>query len=184
MHPKTPRRLALVSKAQEAPSLENAASLEDELLQVGELAKQTGKTVRAIHLYEDMGILRPVDRSKGRYRLFNADSVERVRWISKLQTLGFSLPEIQAILRGHEDVATAKEAAQRLRAVYVEKLKEVQQRLSELHCLEHELMSSLAYLDACQHNCDGRAPVHSCPSCERHQEQEPAPGLVAGAFTQ
>src|SRR5262245_25406992 len=44
---------------------------EGELLQVGDLAKLSGKTVRAIHLYEDLGLLRPIDRSKGRFRLFN-----------------------------------------------------------------------------------------------------------------
>ena len=33
------------------------------LLLVGEVAKATGKTVRAIHLYEDMGLLKPQDRS-------------------------------------------------------------------------------------------------------------------------
>ena len=61
----------------------------DDLLQVGELAKATGKTVRAIHLYEELGLLRAHDRSKGRYRLFTSDAVVRVRWITKLQ--GMSL---------------------------------------------------------------------------------------------
>src|SRR5947209_7637254 len=58
---------------------------DDDLLQVGDLAKQSGKTVRAIHLYEELGLLRPHARSKGRYRLFSADAVTRVRWIGKLQ---------------------------------------------------------------------------------------------------
>ncbi|HEU5074349.1 MAG TPA: MerR family DNA-binding transcriptional regulator, partial [Polyangiaceae bacterium] len=49
------------------------------LMQVGELAKATGKTVRAIHLYEELGLLRPANRSKGRYRLFSADAELRVR---------------------------------------------------------------------------------------------------------
>src|SRR4051812_45582301 len=52
---------------------------DDDLLQVGDLAKQSGKTVRAIHLYEELGLLRPPARSKGRYRLFSADAVTRVR---------------------------------------------------------------------------------------------------------
>lgn len=199
MDPKSPRRLALLSQALTTEPVGGAsarvetsikdgdascASVSEAFLQVGDLAKRTGRTVRAIHLYEDMGLLRPVDRSKGRYRLFNQDAVERVLWISKLQTLGFSLPEIQAVLRGHENVATAKEAAQRLRGVYLEKLEEVQQRLREFHRLERELVSSLAYLDACQSACDSSAHVHSCPSCERHLDQPEPPALVAGAFAQ
>ena len=35
------------------------------LLKVGELARRTGKTVRAIHLYEELGLLTPAVRSKG-----------------------------------------------------------------------------------------------------------------------
>ena len=72
------------------------------LIQVGELAKATGKTVRAIHLYEELGLLRPANRSKGRYRLFSADAELRVRWIGKLQSLGLSLTEIQDLVRDQE----------------------------------------------------------------------------------
>src|SRR5688572_4027934 len=161
MESKHHRRLAVFSETPSSEPALEAGECVPEVLQVGELAKLTGKTVRAIHLYEDMGLLRPVDRSKGRYRLFNAEAIERVRWISKLQTLGFSLPEIQAVLRGHEGVSTAKEAASALRDVYVAKLSEVQQKLGELHRLERELISSLTYLAACQSACESSVQVHS-----------------------
>src|SRR5215212_11812259 len=72
---------------------------EEDLLQVGDLAKLCGKSVRAIHLYEELGLLRPHARSKGRYRLFSQDAVMRVRWIGKLQDLGLSLPTIQTVVR-------------------------------------------------------------------------------------
>ncbi|HSC89821.1 MAG TPA: MerR family transcriptional regulator [Polyangiaceae bacterium] len=184
MENRSPRRLAVFSEPTCADSTQEQETCGSEVLQVGDLAKRTGKTVRAIHLYEDMGLLRPVDRSKGRYRLFNADAIERVRWISKLQTLGFSLPDIQAVLRGHEGVATAQEAASALRDVYVAKLAEVQTKLSELHRLERELINSLTYLSACQSACAPEVSVHACPSCERHLDQPEPPALVAGAFAQ
>ena len=60
------------------------------LLQVGDLARESGKTVRAIHLYEELGLLRPHARSKGRFRLFGQDALIRVRWIGKLQDLGLT----------------------------------------------------------------------------------------------
>jgi MerR family transcriptional regulator, copper efflux regulator len=91
---------------------------EEELLQVGDLARAVGKTVRAIHLYEEMGLLKAHERSKGRYRLFTQDAVVRVRWIGKLQSLGLSLSEIQAIERARSDVSSAQSAAARLREVY------------------------------------------------------------------
>lgn len=151
-----------------------------QLLQVGELAKLTGKTVRAIHLYEELGLLRPVDRSRGRFRLFNRESLQRVRWITKLQTLGLSLTEIQRLARELEQADSARGAADKLRAVYLEKLAEVQQKLREIHRLERELIASLTYLETCQSACESAVPVHSCPQCERHPDQPTPPELVIG----
>jgi MerR family copper efflux transcriptional regulator len=155
---------------------------ESVVLQVGELAKQTGKTVRAIHLYEDMGLLRPVNRSRGRYRLYNHESVERVRWISKLQALGFSLPDMKQLMESQVMAGTGKQGAMVLRGAFVEKLAEVQGKLTELHRLEQELLSSLTYLDACQTACVDEVHRESCPECERHADQPSAPALVAGAL--
>jgi MerR family transcriptional regulator, copper efflux regulator len=159
-------------------------ALVGQLLQVGELAKLTGKTVRAIHLYEELGLLRPVDRSKGRFRLFNRESLQRVRWITKLQTLGLSLTEIQTLARELERSESARSAADRLREVYLGKLAEVQERLREMHRLERELIASLTYLETCHSACETAVPVHSCPQCERHPDQPTPPELVIGMHAQ
>lgn len=155
-----------------------------QLLQVGELAKLTGKTVRAIHLYEELGLLRPVDRSRGRFRLFNRESLQRVRWITKLQTLGLSLTEIQKLARELDQSTSARGAADKLREVYLEKLAEVQAKLREIHRLERELIASLTYLETCQSACEAALPVHSCPQCERHPDQPTPPELVIGMHAQ
>src|SRR5512138_2280209 len=104
------------------PSRPAAVVHEDELLQVGELAKATGKTVRAIHLYEELGLLRAHERSKGRYRLFTSDALIRVRWITKLQNLGLSLSEIQELVREQDGSGSATVAAQKLKEAYVARL--------------------------------------------------------------
>ncbi len=153
---------------------------EEELLQVGDVAKATSKTVRAIHLYEELGLLKAHERSKGRYRLFTPDAVVRVRWISKLQSLGLSLSEIQSLVREQEGSDSAQFAAQKLRGVYQSKLDEARKRIAELRELERELEASLEYLSTCKTACESAAPVHSCPTCERHPEGENAPELVLG----
>jgi MerR family transcriptional regulator, copper efflux regulator len=187
----THRRLAIVQgavvpgtpgkAAVDGSCREDGSTADAELLQVGDLAKLTKKTVRAIHLYEDLGLLRPVDRSRGRFRLFNHESIERVRWISKMQAVGFSLPELRELLDRQEKARTAKEAALVLRGAYVEKLSAVQEKLAELHRLEQELLSSLTYLDACQSACIDEAHREDCPACSRHVDQPAAPALVSGA---
>src|SRR5215467_5714352 len=70
----------------------------ERLLQVGDIAKASGKTVRAIHHYEEVGLLRPHARSKGRYRLYDQAALARVKWIGKLHDLGLSLTQIQELV--------------------------------------------------------------------------------------
>lgn len=150
-----------------------------ELLQVGDLARIAGKTVRAIHLYEEMGLLKPHARSKGRYRLFSRDSVIRVRWIGKLQSLGLSLPAIQTIVREWESSPSAPGAMAKMRDVYRQKLKETRAQLEQLKALESELADSLRYLEACD-VCDPERLLNACACCDLHDRNHHPPELVAG----
>ena len=146
---------------------------------MGELPRGVGKTVRAIHLYEELGLLKAHERSKGRYRLFTPDAVVRVRWIIKLQSLGLSLSEIQGIERARTDIGSAQSAAARLRAVYETRLLETRSKIEELRALETELVQSLDYLAGCHTACESAVNVECCPACDRHPETPPE--LVAGA---
>lgn len=175
-----PRSVLLPASGPVSTSTEVEIAPED-LLQVGELAKAVGKTVRAIHLYEDMGLIHAHERSeKGRYRLFAPDMLQRSRWIIKLQSLGLSLSQIQELVREHEDADSARLSASKLRQVYVDKLAETREKIRELRALESELQASLLYLNTCDSACEPALPVHSCTACERHPEAPEAPDLVAG----
>lgn len=152
---------------------------DEELVQVGELARAAGRTVRAIHLYEEMGLVRPHARSKGRYRLFDAGAVLRVRWIAKLQDLGLTLGEIQNIVREWEQASSAPGAMRQMQATYRTKLEETRAQIARLRSLEAELSASLQYLETCD-TCDTARLLRACSCCERHDEQTQAPELVAG----
>lgn len=156
------------------PRLEGDAG---EPLRVGDLAQRTQKTVRALHLYEELGLLLPVERSKGGYRLYSEDAVVRVRWISRLQDMGFSLPEIREVLREWERSGSAPGAMARIRTLYREKLQETRAQIQRLQELHRELQHSVAYLEACE-VCDPMRLITACPSCEKHDCG--APELVAG----
>lgn len=68
------------------------------LLKVGELAKRSGLTVRTLHHYDSIGLLRPSGRSEGGYRLYNPDDVARLHGIQALRGLGLPLEEIGQLL--------------------------------------------------------------------------------------
>lgn len=151
----------------------------ERLLQVGEIAKASGKTVRAIHHYEEVGLLRPHARSKGRYRLYDQDAVARVRWIGKLHDLGLSLSQIQAIVRAFEEAESAPGAMARIRSIYAQKLEETRAQIAHLASLERELSASVAYLETCD-ACDPAEIVAACSACSHHDPDEAEPDLVAG----
>ncbi len=69
-----------------------------EPLKVGELAKRTGLTVRTLHHYDEIGLLKPSLRTEAGHRLYDADDVARLQKIVLLRQLGFSLEEVQACL--------------------------------------------------------------------------------------
>ena len=176
-------RLPIVSgEGGKPPSDGNDASevREDELLQVGELAKTCGKTVRAIHHYEDLGLLTPHKRSKGRYRLYAPDAIDRVKWISKLHDLGMTLTQVQEIVSNYEAAPTAAEAMAKVKAVYEQKLSEVREQIAHMASLERELEASLAYLDTCESDCKPQELVAACSCCTVHDEDAVEPPLITG----
>lgn len=84
------------------------------LLKIHEVAAELGLTPRSIRYYEEVGLLKPAARSDGAYRLYDADDIERLRFIKGLRDdAGFSLAEIGALL---EDEAARARNRERFRA--------------------------------------------------------------------
>jgi DNA-binding transcriptional MerR regulator len=65
---------------------------------VGALARATGLTVRALHHYDQIGLLRPSRRSSAGHRLYDAADLARLYRISLLRRLGFPLDQISGVL--------------------------------------------------------------------------------------
>ncbi len=68
------------------------------LMTIGQLARQSNLTPRAIRYYEEVGLIQPPVRTESNYRLFDSESAERLRFISKCRALGFSLAEVRDLL--------------------------------------------------------------------------------------
>jgi DNA-binding transcriptional MerR regulator len=63
-------------------------------LKVGELARRTGLTVRTLHHYDQIGLLKPSLHSDAGYRLYSPADVARLQRVLSLRQLGFSLEQI------------------------------------------------------------------------------------------
>ncbi|WP_370368756.1 MerR family transcriptional regulator [Catenulispora sp. GP43] len=66
----------------------------EEHLTVGRVAEVAGVTVRTLHHYDEIGLVRPSARTASGYRAYSAGDVERLREVLVYRRLGFGLREI------------------------------------------------------------------------------------------
>jgi MerR family transcriptional regulator, thiopeptide resistance regulator len=104
-----------------------------EALKVGELAKRTGLTIRTLHHYDEIGLVKPSRHGESGYRLYTADDLARLQQVVSLRRLGFSLEEVRDCLdrpdfsplelinsqikRLREQIAREQELCHRLEAI-------------------------------------------------------------------
>ena len=65
---------------------------------VKEVSALTGVSVRTLHYYDRIGLLKPTLVTESGYRQYDEAAVERLRWIGLYQEIGFSLKQIDKIL--------------------------------------------------------------------------------------
>jgi MerR family copper efflux transcriptional regulator len=123
---------------------------------IGELAKLSGATPKAIRHYEVLGLLGKVPRS-GVYRSYGAPELAQIRLIKQAQLLGFKLSELATSLAaqaGQADwLALGQQILQKRQAVQAEiaRLTSLDLQLAEIHqellsCLGSEPSTALAEL--------------------------------------
>jgi DNA-binding transcriptional MerR regulator len=78
-------------------------SRQDRTWRIGELARETGLTVRTLHHYDQLGLLSPLSRTEGGHRCYASGDVRRLHRIVALRSLGISLEQIGTLLDGEPD---------------------------------------------------------------------------------
>jgi DNA-binding transcriptional MerR regulator len=72
--------------------------MSSEGLKVGELARRTGLTVRTLHHYDEIGLLKPSQHTDAGYRLYTVRDIARLQHVLSLRQLGLSLEEVRDCL--------------------------------------------------------------------------------------
>ncbi|WP_404426126.1 MerR family DNA-binding transcriptional regulator [Thalassospira australica] len=113
-------------------------------MQIGELAKATGVSVRALRHYEKQGLLAS-RRAENGYRVFRADSAERVQYIRLFLSCGFATREIAQFLPCYVDQANFdRESCPLGYEQHLEKLTEIEGLIAVLNTRRDRLRHAIA----------------------------------------
>jgi len=118
------------------PSQEVASPLEGGT--IGDLARRTGLTTKAIRYYEDIGVLPPSPRGANGYRCYSQADVNRLNLLRRLRLLGISLAEARSLLAATLN-APCRDVQQDLSHLVNARLVALDQEIAELHQLREEL---------------------------------------------
>lgn len=110
------------------------------------MARLAGVPTRTVRYYVDRGLIKPARRSPGGYRLFDENSVRRLRFVRRMQGLGVTLRELQQLLQAAERQSCGDSSAI-VQGRLAQQLATVHRRIDELHQIRHELSSLLARQD-------------------------------------
>jgi Cu(I)-responsive transcriptional regulator len=103
---------------------------------ITQTARQAGVNTQTLRYYERRGLLpRPPRRGSG-YREYPADAVRIVRFIKRAQELGFSLDEIDQLVRLR---GVPRGERHRVRAIAERKIDEIDRKIAQLHAMRDAL---------------------------------------------
>ena len=114
------------------------------MLKIGQLAARSGITARNLRFYADAGVFGELPRSPKGYRLFPPQAVQWVRILRASQAAGFSLEEVQELLRAlRQDSAPCAHVRDALGG----KLRVLEGKLAEIQLLVEILRITLGTPD-------------------------------------
>ncbi len=109
-------------------------------LKIGEVSQISGIRIEALRFYERSGILVKPARTASGYCLYDADVLDRLAFIKKAQTLGFSLDEIRRVI---SESKTGECPCEEVREIVRRRLAELDERLREMRRYRQELADTL-----------------------------------------
>lgn len=120
------------------------------MIKIGTLAQAMNVSVRTLHHYDEIGLLKPKIEEKTQHRFYDEEDVERLRRILLYKYVGFSLTDIDDILK--RDFDDQKKILKNQRSYLI------QQR--------NEMSDMIAYIDTLEYG-DGKHNVSQLPTGDR-----------------
>lgn len=118
-----------------------------------QVADKAGVTIEAVRFYEREGLIEEPPRTESNYRKYPITAVQRILFIKRAQSLGFSLPEIKELLSLRLDPGTTP-ADIRQRAL--RKVRDIEEKILGLQSIKRTL-------EEITNACHGVGALSDCP---------------------
>ena len=115
---------------------------------IAQVCEKSGLSARTVRYYEEIGLLPGVRRSEGGRRVYGDDELERLRFITRLKTLGLPLKEIRDLNAVYAIGGSTAAMLDRLGQLLGAHLADVDRRLDELTALRSQLDTYRKHIDA------------------------------------
>lgn len=125
--------------------------MEDASLTIARVAQAAEVGVETVRYYERRGLVPRPTRKVGAYRRYDGKHVARLRFIRRAQDLGFTLEEIEGLLKLED--GTDRRSIRRIAA---QRLEQIRARIAHLQRMEHALAHLL-------HDCEANEKKLHCP---------------------
>ena len=106
---------------------------------IAEVCGATGLSARTVRYYEELGLLPGVRRRSGGRRIYGADELDRLHFITRLKVLGLSLEEIRELNAVHAIAGSTRAMLARLEELLARHLADLDARIGELDSLRDQI---------------------------------------------
>lgn len=121
-------------------------------MNIGTASEQSRLPVKTIRYYEDIGLVRPL-RCENGYRDFSGTDLQRLKFLQRARSLGFSIEECRELLSLYED---GNRASSDVKAITQSKIVEIDRKIDELKSLK-KVLTTLS--DACHGDSRPTCPI-------------------------
>jgi Cu(I)-responsive transcriptional regulator len=122
------------------PSPPKPTAAQNEPVNIGVAARQSGVSAKMLRHYESLGLLGAVARTDSGYRLYSAADVHTLRFIKRSRDLGFSMAEIAELVGLWQNRTRASASVKRIAQKHVD---ELNQRIAAMQAMQRSLSTLL-----------------------------------------
>jgi Cu(I)-responsive transcriptional regulator len=105
-------------------------------MNVAEAARSAGLTPKAVRFYESEGLVQPPRAANG-YRVYDEGDVNRLRFLSRARSLGFSLEECRRLLDLYDN---KDRSSSEVKSLAENRVDDIDRRIAELREIRKALM--------------------------------------------